>query len=175
MVHKYIKTAKKKQAKSANKNRKEVKLEVGDAVYHRNHHKHSKLNSNWKPFYRIIEETTPVSFKIRNQLDDTIAKAHAEHLHLANVDEWDIPKDNTNKPIRHVINPEISDSDSISSEISENNIGLNKIDKRYRKEHDTSSDEEDIPLMELSNKLKQRQIRPQHQNEANSSSDKHSD
>ena len=29
--------------------------------------------------------------------------------------------------------------------------------------------------MELSNKLKQRQIRPQHQNEANSSSDTHYD
>jgi hypothetical protein len=99
LVHKYIKTAKKKQAKSANKNRKEAKLEVDDAVYYRNHHKHSKLNSNWKPFYRIIEEITPVSFKIRNQLDDTIAKAHAEHLRLANVDEWDIPKDNTTKPI----------------------------------------------------------------------------
>ena len=173
LVHKYLKKAKKKQAKYANKNRKEVKLEVGDAVYHRNHHKHSKLNSNWKPFYRIIEKTTPVSFKIRNQLDGTITKAHAEHLRLANVDDWDIPKDNTNKPIR--INPDISDSDSISSETSEDEIPLNKIAKRYRKERDNSSDEEDIPLMELSNKLKQRQRRLQHENEVNSSSDMHSD
>ena len=56
LVHKYLKKAQKKQAKYANKNRKEVKLEVGDVVYHKNYHKHSKLNSNWKPFYRIIEK-----------------------------------------------------------------------------------------------------------------------
>lgn len=38
------------------------------------------------------------------------------------VDEWD--KDNTNKPIRkatYVITPDISDSDSINSETSEDN------------------------------------------------------
>jgi hypothetical protein len=72
-----LKRLRKQQAKSANENRKEVKLEVGDAIYHINHHTHSELNSNWKPFYRIIKKTPPVSFKIRNQLDDTIAKAHA--------------------------------------------------------------------------------------------------
>ena len=42
LVHKYLKKTKRKQAKYANKKRKEVKLEVGDAVYH----KHGKLNSN---------------------------------------------------------------------------------------------------------------------------------
>jgi hypothetical protein len=44
-----------------------------------------------------------------------------EHLHLANVDERDI-KDNANKLIRkanYVINPDITDSDSISSETSQ--------------------------------------------------------
>ena len=69
-----------------------------------------------------MKKTTPVSFKIRNQLDGTITKVHAEYLRLANVDEWD--KDNTNKPIRkatYVINPDISDSDSINSETSEDN------------------------------------------------------
>lgn len=178
MVHKYLKKAKKKQAKYANKNRKEVKLEVGDAVYHRNHHKHSKLNSNWKPFYRIIEKTTPVSFKIRNQLDCTVTKAHAEHLRLANVDEWDIPKDDANKPIRkanYVISPDISDSDGTSSTTSDDDAPLTKIANRYRKERDNSSDEEDIPLMELSNKLKQQQRRLQHENEVDSSSDMHSE
>ena len=83
-----------------------------------------------------MKKTTPVSFKIRNKLDGIIAKADVEHLRLANVDEWDIPKDNTDKPIRkanYVINPDISDSDSISSETSEDNIPLNKITKRYRK------------------------------------------
>ena len=59
-----------------------------------------------------------------------------EHLHLANVDERDI-KDNANKLIRkanYVINPDITDSDSISSETSEDDISLNKIAKRYPKE-----------------------------------------
>ena len=64
LVHKYLKTAKKKQAKYANENRKEVKLEDGDAVYHRNHHKHSKLNSNWKPLYRIIEKLHQYPLKL---------------------------------------------------------------------------------------------------------------
>ena len=57
------------------------------------------------------------------------------------------------------MHPHISDFDSIRSEMSENDIPLNTIAKRYRKERYTSSDMEDIPLMELSNKLKQRQIR----------------
>ena len=82
MVNKYIKRAKKKQAKYANTNRKEVKLEVGDAFYHRNHHKHSKLNYNWKPFDRIIVKATLVSFKIRNELDATITK------HMRNTYAW---------------------------------------------------------------------------------------
>ena len=82
MVNKYLKKVKKKKAIYANTNRKEVKLEVGDAVYHRSHHKHSKLNSNWKPFDRIIVKATLVSSKIRNELNATATK------HMLNTYAW---------------------------------------------------------------------------------------
>ena len=42
----------------------------------------------------VLLESCDADNLIRNQLDGTITKVHAEHLRLANVDEWD--KDNTN-------------------------------------------------------------------------------
>ena len=58
-----------------------------------NNSKKSKLQGRWQPYYRIIEKITPVSFRIKNQFDGIVSKVHAEHLRLAKVDEWHIPRD----------------------------------------------------------------------------------
>ena len=36
------------------------------------------LGQKWKPFYRIIEKTGPVSYIIKNQLDGSSSRAYAE-------------------------------------------------------------------------------------------------
>ena len=54
-----------------------------------------------------------------------------------------------------MVPPQGNSEDSSSSE-SEGGDPLSKIAKRYRRERDGSSDEEDIPLAELSGRLKAR-------------------
>ena len=93
LVHRHLKRANKRQAKYADRNSKCTDFQEGDPVYVKQQQQKSKLQGRWQPYYRSIEKTTPVSFRIKNQLDGTVTKAHAEHLRLANVDEWDIPKD----------------------------------------------------------------------------------
>ena len=95
---------------------------------------------------------------IRNQLDGTIVKVHVEHLRKANLDDWEIPKDNSGKPSKkatYVVPPEDSDTDSNSDNMGSKNV-LAKLAKKYRKENENSDEEDDIPLKELSKRLKQR-------------------
>ena len=94
-----------------------------------------------------------MSFRIKNHLDGTVTKVHAEHLRLANVDEWDIPKDQKGRLIRkakYAVPPSSSSSEDVSDHSDE---PLSKIDKKYQKQRDTSSDEDDIPLMELAKRM----------------------
>ena len=111
----------------------------------------------WKPYYRILEKTGPVSYVIKNQLDGSTSKVHAEMLRLANIADWQISKDETCRRLRdaaYVIPPAPSDTDSSSDSDSESNPPLAK---RYRHERETSEDEEDIPLLELRNRLRHRE------------------
>ncbi|CAG2210060.1 unnamed protein product [Mytilus edulis] len=61
LVHKTMKKSKQKQAKYANKNSKDIKFEVGNPVFYKKHRRASKLSKKWTPYYRIIEQTSPVS------------------------------------------------------------------------------------------------------------------
>ena len=85
-VHRHMKKAKQIQAKYADKNSKPVDFEVGDPVYLKNHTKKNKFDIRWRPYFRIIKKTSPVSFWVKSQLDGTVTKAHAEHLRLAKID-----------------------------------------------------------------------------------------
>ena len=110
MVHKNMKKSKKKQKDQADKTRQETDFKVGDAVYYKNHLRKSKLDSKWKPFYRIIEQKSPVSFIIKNQLNGTTTKVHAQHLKPATVEEWNIPSENRSKrKSTYVVAPSSSD------------------------------------------------------------------
>ena len=70
-----------------------IEFQVGDPVYLKQQQCKSKQQGRWYPYYRIIEKTTPVTFHLKNQLDGTITKAHAEHLQQAQLDDWEIPED----------------------------------------------------------------------------------
>ena len=157
LVHKYLKRAKRRQAKYANKKAEEVQLEVGDPVYYQVHNKPSKLHNNWKPFFRIIEKTSPVNFKIKNQLDGSVLPCHAENIHKAQVDEWQIPKTGEERPLRktnYVVPPstDSSDSDSASTDLEG---PLPRIVRRYRHERSDSENEGPIPKMELAKQRKE--------------------
>ena len=78
-----IKRAQKRRNSIVNKSRREVKLDVGDPVYHRKHFRQGKLDSRWKPYHRIVEQTGPVSFIIWDQLSGKVKRTHANDLKLA--------------------------------------------------------------------------------------------
>ena len=156
-VRNNLKKAKKRQAKYANKNTKVVEFEVGDPVYYKNNQRKGKLDMKWKPFNRILERTGPVSYVIKNQLDGTTSKVHAEMLRLANIDDWQVPKTQDNRQLRdaaYVVPPQASDSELSSDSDSEMDIPLAKLAKKYRHERETSENEDDIPLMELAKRMK---------------------
>ena len=88
MVHRHLKKAKKRQAKYTNKNSEYTEFQVGDPAYLKQQQRMSKLDGRWCPYYRIIEKTSPVSFHLKNQLDGSVTKAHAENIRFANIDNW---------------------------------------------------------------------------------------
>ena len=154
LVHRNMKKAKRRQAKYADRNSKPNRIKIGDPVYYRLHQRKSKLQNKWKPFYRVIDQTSPVTYIIRNQLDGTTTKAHAEHLRIADIDEWDPPKTREGRPKRKsafVVPP--SDSSSDEDQPPEKDP-LKRIARRYRRERSDSENEDDIPLAELARRLK---------------------
>ena len=99
-VRSNLRKAKKRQAKYADRGTKAVEFQVGDSVFYKNNQRKGKLDLKWKPYYRIIEKKGPVSYIIKNQLDGVTSKVHAEMLRKANVDTWQISKDDKGKRLR---------------------------------------------------------------------------
>jgi hypothetical protein len=95
-----------------------------------------------------------MTFIIKNQLDGTTVQSHAEHLRIAKLD-WEIPQDTKNKNLSkpaYVVPP---DTESDSDSNSESEAPLPKIIKQYRRErYNGRSDEEHIPLAQLSRRIK---------------------
>lgn len=60
-----------------------------------------------------------MTFKIKNQLDGKVTKAHKELLRFAKIDEWDIPKDDGGRPLRKAayVMPQDSESDNGDADI----------------------------------------------------------
>lgn len=94
-----MKQSKRRQARYADmKHGKNEELKVGDPVFFVNNQRQCKLQNNWQPFFRIIKQTGPVTFEIKNQLTGRVTKAHQELLRLAPIDEWKIPQDADGRP-----------------------------------------------------------------------------
>ena len=151
-VYRRIKKSQRKEAKYANRSAKTEEFKVGDPVYFRNHQRRSKLEGKWKSHYWIVEKLTPVTFKIRSQLDGSEQKVHADHLRLAKVGDWNIPEPDVSQlPMRPPRKAKFAVSpESTTSEDSESDAEpLFEATRHYRKERDSSSDEDDLPLMEL--------------------------
>ena len=99
-----------------------------------------------------------MTFIIKHQLDGTTVQSHAEHLRLVKLD-WEIHQDTKNTDLSkpaYVVPP---DTESDSDSNSESEAPLPKIIKQYRRErYNGRSDEEHIPLAQLSRRIKQQQI-----------------
>lgn len=87
--------SKERQAYYTNKNAKEITFQIGDPVYIKNHARKTKLQTKCSPHYRIIEQKSPVTFIVKNQLDGTTSNINAKFLKPANL-EWTIPKPQVN-------------------------------------------------------------------------------
>lgn len=180
MVRKNMKKAKRKQAKYHDRGVKQMDYQIGDPVYYKNNRRKGKLDVKWHPYHRIIEKTGPVSYVIKNQLDGSTSRVHAEQLRLANLEKWDIPKPEETRLVRrnhYVVSPE-SDSESENSSLSSNSDDkpLSWLAKRHRKQRSNSSSEDEIPLLELSRRWKSRRQNQNEGGEQNIDSDRvHSD
>lgn len=155
-VRKNLKKAKKRQKKYADRGTQEVEFGVNDPVYYKNNQRKGKLDVKWKPYYRIMEKIGPVTYIIRNQLDGSTSRVHAELLRKAELDDWEIPRADDGRPMRraaYVIPPD----DSTSEEEDSENEPLAKLAAKHRHVREDSDEEDNIPLMELAGRLKSRQ------------------
>ena len=158
-VRNNLRKAKRRQARYADRNTKSVDFKVGDPVYYKNNRRKGKLDLKWKPFHRILEKRGPVTYIIKNQLDDSTSKVHAEMLRLANIEDWALKETKDNRRLRdavYVVLPQASESSSDSESDPDMNVPLSKLSKRYRHEREDSDSEDNIPLMELAKRLKAR-------------------
>ncbi|ESO93897.1 hypothetical protein LOTGIDRAFT_153370 [Lottia gigantea] len=88
--------------------------------------------------------------------DGTTTKSHAEDLRLANIENWEIPKpddDHRHRNANYVVTPE-SSSDSSSDGSATEDDDLFDLVKASRHTRANSSSEDDIPLMELANRIR---------------------
>lgn len=60
-----------------------------------------------------------MTFKIKNQLDCKVTKAHKELLRFAKIDGWDFPKDDGGRPLRKAayVMPQDFESDIVDADI----------------------------------------------------------
>jgi hypothetical protein len=89
-----------------------------------------------------------VKYCPEGELTGKTTKAHAEQIRLASL-EWEIPKQ-AHKPNQRnatMAVPVETDSDITSSSESNDHTPLAKIAKRYRRENETSDEEDNIPLI----------------------------
>ena len=71
----------------------------------------------------VIEQTSPVTFVIENQLNGKTIKAHAGHLKLTKIHDWEIPLTVTGKPqqkANFVVAPKSDDSEETEGLLSLN-------------------------------------------------------
>lgn len=97
-VKKNMSEARERNKHNYDKRAVDRQFEPGDAVYLYDATVKSgstkKLTSPWRPFYRIIEQTSPVNYRIKSQPTGKTKIVHVNMLKAAHPDEtWDIERD----------------------------------------------------------------------------------
>ncbi|XP_053391492.1 uncharacterized protein LOC128554262 [Mercenaria mercenaria] len=174
-AYRHLKRSKRKYKAQVDKKAKDIKFEINDPVYYKNYQRKNKLDDRWKSHYRILEQKGPVTYLIKNQLDNSVVQVHADQIRLADIAEWPERKAVKGYPrrrVNYVIPPDDSSSSSNDeSDVSDTEIS-NKIRKvkipkstyRVRQERENSSSEDNIPLAQLRKHLRE-QSREQNDSE----------
>ena len=81
-------------------------------------------------------------------------------MRLANLGDWEIPKEKKGRPKRRVkyVAPLSDSSGEGENELSDIEEPLSKLAKKYKRERETSSDEDNIPLMELPKRMQEPEV-----------------
>lgn len=159
LAHKYLKQSKRKNKKLLDKKAKDIQFEINDPVYYMNFTKKNKLENRWKSHYRILEKIGPLTYIIKNQLDNSVVRVHADQIRLANVTEWPKFKTISGYPKRranYVVPPDDSSSSYDESDASgSEKSGLKQTkNQRVKQERSNSSSEDNIPLAQLRKNLR---------------------
>ncbi|ESP04451.1 hypothetical protein LOTGIDRAFT_170696 [Lottia gigantea] len=126
--------------------------EIGDPVYYYDpttklHHS-SKLTNHWKPYYRIVDQYSPVNFKIRHQLSGKSKNVHKDNIRLAHSNvEWDQERVNRTHILDKVLHPELDIS--IRRQPFRSAKGVPSKQQVFQHNSDSYSDDDNIPLAQL--------------------------
>ena len=74
MVHQHLKKAKRRQARYVGQTSQYTESQVGYIVNLKQQQYKSKPQERWYPNYRLIENTTTITFHSKNKLDGTHCK-----------------------------------------------------------------------------------------------------
>ena len=119
-----------------NKNAKEVKFEVGDPVFIVNHDRQTSIDYRYTPHYRILKQTGPFSYVVKDQLTGGTKRLHARELaKAAECPEWGLninpsPPSRPQRKARYVQPP--SDSEDTQSSDSDSNVRRLRSGKRRK-------------------------------------------
>ena len=136
-------------------------LGLGDPVYLFNTTRTSKLDSKWMPYYRILEQVTPVNFIIKNVIKGITRKVHVLHLRKANL-EWKVPEtlpDARNLQRAQLAAPlstvESSDTDSCGNTelLDSEDLPLGRVRERMAQE-DLYDSSDDLPSARVRDALR---------------------
>ena len=120
---------------------------MDDPVYVFNLSRTSKLDKRWKPYYRVVEQITPVNYLVRHAITGAMKKVHKVHLRKATL-EWEIPE--APRPYRkaQLAAPVDSEREDRSQTLTDSeDIPLARL--RERMTSDSFSDSDNIPLARL--------------------------
>jgi len=198
-AHTNMRRAKQKRNQKRNQNAQEPNLQVGQAVMLKNHNRTGKLDSYYKPYYRIIEQVSPATFMVKNVANGTEQKVHAKNIKQVDIDDWDEPRrvvagKERRRRTTYVVPPSdgessseveneapmatssLDDQSSASEmEYTDDDVPVAELVRRKVNERLSSSDsDDDVPIAELQRKLRRRARRLLHNEDdhASASSDR---
>ena len=124
-------------------------------MYVKKRQRSSKLEGKWLPYYRILEKRTPVTYIIENTLDKSTEKYT---LNICALQIWN-GKSQKARTYQQKLDMSSTLKIQMTALVTQNQIRppLHKIADKYCHEREGSSDEDDIPLMELAKRLRARE------------------
>ncbi|ESO88621.1 hypothetical protein LOTGIDRAFT_165406 [Lottia gigantea] len=101
--------------------------------------KSSKFHLKWRPHFRIIEQTSPVNFRIRNQLTGKTRFVHGENLRAAFPDSW-----NEDRPISKLPKPKVIETTGTRQQPLRYAKLLSRFPMRYMDSRKSEDNEKDL-------------------------------